>query len=241
VGVEPDDSGVAHRCVTATLHLQSGADGGNRTRRLRFGGPACHRNTSPAWWSRWETEVSIDVGARRRGPSICVGRVGIEPTLRRIKSPLQSQRLLPTRWSHPLESNQSLSAFNRARQHQLRKSGKDRATHGSNAAMRGAGFYLWMPARASSSSSSLFGCQRAPLRTRWAHLGPRCDRHCGSRTCRGLTIWISDHEFAKTDCGYYSRMLPDEPETTTGRLVSLAARGRVDVRSRHALSRPPGS
>src|SRR5438552_5555020 len=97
---------------------RAGADGGNRTRRPRCGAPLCHRNTSPAWWSRKETDA-IAVGARRHGSAtIRVGRVGIEPTSRRIKSPLQSQRLLPTRSllsSHPLESNQNLSGFNQAR------------------------------------------------------------------------------------------------------------------------------
>jgi hypothetical protein len=65
--------------------------------------------------------VSVETGFDRRWrpgarlDDLRVGRVGIEPTFRRIKSPVQSQRLLPTRSSHPLESNQNLSVFSRAR------------------------------------------------------------------------------------------------------------------------------
>ncbi len=70
-GVEPSDSGVAHQRVTATLHLLGGLRG---------------------------DLVVLD--PRRRRSAFAdprVGRVGIEPTLWRIKNPLQNQRLLPTR------------------------------------------------------------------------------------------------------------------------------------------------
>ena len=78
-GVEPADFGVAHRCVTATLHLH--------------GGPVRDR----LLW--------IAVGAVGAFDNPYVGREGIEPSSRRSKSPLQSQRLLPT---------QSLPASRRA-------------------------------------------------------------------------------------------------------------------------------
>ena len=71
VGIEPDDSGVAHQRVTSTLHLLGGL-----SRDLSCGSTLASGDAS-------------DVP--------CVGRVGIEPTFRRSKSPLQSQRLLPTR------------------------------------------------------------------------------------------------------------------------------------------------
>lgn len=70
VGVEPDDSGVAHRRVTATLHLLGGL-----SRDLGRGSALASSDTSGV-------------------PH--VGRVGIEPTSWRCKRPLQSQRLLPT-------------------------------------------------------------------------------------------------------------------------------------------------
>jgi hypothetical protein len=74
-GVEPADPGVAHRRVTATLHLLGGL-----ARR-------------PIFW--------IAVGARSAFDNPSVGWEGIEPSSRRIKSPLQSQRLLPTQFVPP--------------------------------------------------------------------------------------------------------------------------------------------
>ena len=69
MGVEPDDFGVAHRRVTATLHPLGGL-----ARDL----------------------ISIAGDARGAAGDLRVGWVGIEPTSGRIKSPLQSLRLLPT-------------------------------------------------------------------------------------------------------------------------------------------------
>lgn len=75
VGIEPDDSGVAHQRVTSTLHLLGGL-----SRDLGCGSTSASGD-------------AVDVP--------CVGRVGIEPTFRRGKNPLQSQRLLPTRSPSP--------------------------------------------------------------------------------------------------------------------------------------------
>ena len=106
VGIEPDDSGVAHQRVTSTLHLLGGL-----SRDLGCG---------------------ITLAPSRRVRCSIVGRVGIEPTLRRGKNPLQSQRLLPTQLprhehhdpivnllvtasSSPQELNLDLSGFSQVR------------------------------------------------------------------------------------------------------------------------------
>lgn len=107
----------------------------------------------------------IAVGARSAFDNPYVGREGIEPSSRRIKSPLQSQRLLPTHRLHsfhPLELNQNLSGFSRARR-PLRQGGMC-APRASSEARTTRGAFLRVPARA--PSSSLFDCQR------W--FGPRC-------------------------------------------------------------------
>ncbi len=90
-----------------------------------------------------------------RGRDRIVGRVGIEPTSGRIKNPLQGQHLLPTPRthvavrlsSHPLESNQDLSGFSRARR-----------PHAPEWVIR-------VPAPAGTHVNHLFGCQGASAPT----------------------------------------------------------------------------
>lgn len=180
-----------------STHERSGAGGGNRTRRLRCGAPVCRRNTSPAWRSRYERDLFFESTWAPGGTSddSRVGRVGIEPTFRRIKNPLQGLRLLPTPGtsSHPLESNQNLSGFNRARRPTTQEWDVTlRAPAGRRSVLS------WVPCQA-PSSSSLFGCQRSQVAraaVRRTHLGP-----CGARTrcehtCRGTRSGLRspDHE-----------------------------------------------
>ena len=93
-----------------------------------------------------------------------VGPVGFEPTSRRSKSPLQSSFATSPRHvsSHPLESNQNLSGFSRARRPTTQEWDTSAAHVGST---RGA--------RSSSSSSSI-------VRDRWdrrAQGAPRALMH----------------------------------------------------------------
>jgi hypothetical protein len=99
-GVEPFDSGVAHRCVTATLHLL----GGLLRRDLVFWitVDAGARSVTPAWVG-WESNPRCD-GLRVR----CKACVCYRPNS-----------------SHPLELNQNLSGFSRARR-PLRQGGNAR-------------------------------------------------------------------------------------------------------------------
>src|SRR5688572_11711770 len=64
---------------------------GESNPRLRCGAPACLRNTSPAWRSRDERDLVFESTWAPAGTSddSRVGWVGIEPTFRRIKNPLQ--------------------------------------------------------------------------------------------------------------------------------------------------------
>jgi hypothetical protein len=87
-GVEPSDSGVAHRCVTATLRLLGGL---SRDLGLR-----------------------TTVGARCASDDSFVGPVGFEPTPVGLRNRCKI-RFATDPWSHPLESNQNLSGFSRAR------------------------------------------------------------------------------------------------------------------------------
>ena len=63
VGIEPDDSGVAHRCVTATLRLHSGAP----LRRLLGVGPCWHPKARL-------TITSVSASTRERRNTSWVGQ-----------------------------------------------------------------------------------------------------------------------------------------------------------------------
>jgi hypothetical protein len=151
------------------------ADGGNRTRRPRFGGPLCHLNTSPAWWSPGEETSSIAVGARRHGSTIYAwveweSNPRFDGVRVRCKA---SVCYRPVSQSHPLESNQNLSGFNQARS-LLRQGGKFRAAHRRSCPRRAALFRSG--ALPGTRHRHLFGCHRGSrsMRTQGA---PRAAMH----------------------------------------------------------------
>ncbi len=156
VGIEPDDSGVAHQRVTSTLHLLGGL-----SRDLVFEAPwrLATRSMLPAWVG-WESNPRFD-GLRIRYKACVCYR--------------------PKEQSHPLESNQNLSGFSRARRP---------TTQEWDVTLRGPvgrrSVLSWVPCQA-PSSSSLFDCQRSQVArsaVRSAHLGPCGIRAHGEYTCR---------------------------------------------------------
>lgn len=93
VGVEPDDSGVAHRRVTATLHLLGGLPGR----------PSADPRRRPRARSRILAWVGWESNPREDGLSVrCTANICYRPGTNGVSC-------------HPLGSNQDLSGFSRAR------------------------------------------------------------------------------------------------------------------------------
>lgn len=159
-GIEPADSGVAHRCVAATLHLL----GDLATNEIWFLNQRGRPKARPMIraWVGWESNPRCD-GLRIR----CKACVCYQP-----RGPS---------WSHPLESNQNLSGFSRARRPTTQEWDVTlRAPAGRRSVLS------WVPCQA-PSSSSLFSCQRSQVAraaVRSAHLGPCGTRAHGEYTCR---------------------------------------------------------
>ena len=159
-GIEPADSGVAHRRVAATLHLL----GDLATNEIWFLNQRGRPKARPMIraWVRWESNPRCD-GARIR----CKACVFYQP-----QGPS---------WSHPLESNQNLSGFDRARRPTTQEWDVTlRAPAGRRSVLS------WVPCQA-PSSSSLFSCQRSQVArsaVRRTHLGPCDTRAHGEYTCR---------------------------------------------------------
>lgn len=144
--VELPRGGLRDRCTTVVRRGRVGAGYGYRARRGLCGAQACHHE-QPAWWCR-------------RGRHRC------------CESPWRVEALRPvTRSSRPLESNQNLPGFNRARRPPTRK--RDTSAAACWKHTRGA--------RSSSSSSSVV--RDRTLAVRGAHLGRRCARCLAERTC----------------------------------------------------------
>ncbi len=132
MGVEPYDPGVAHRCVTATLRLLGGVCrhrefeihvGASPTARLRSPTVRSRVHGSPAWVG-WESNPRHDGLRNRCKASICYQPIG-PPLVRRGRTLAARRTRSLLRCgppfdrlqlgSHPLESNQNLSVFSRAR------------------------------------------------------------------------------------------------------------------------------
>ena len=89
-GIEPAGAGVAHRCATMTLHLLGGLDERPGRRGRSKARPAIRT------WVGWESNPRSGGVRNRCKASVCYQPFGIAS-------------------SHPLESNQNLSGFSRAR------------------------------------------------------------------------------------------------------------------------------
>lgn len=134
---------------------RSGAGAGDRTLGFRCGAPVCHRNTSPAWRPRPGSGRNLGVepawapGAR---PLILRGSGGNRTHVSRCKKPVHNHSATNPPRSHPLESNQNLSGFSRARRPTTL--GRDVCAARFVVARRG----FRCPCR--GTHHSLFGCQR---------------------------------------------------------------------------------
>jgi hypothetical protein len=166
-GVEPADSGVAHRCVTATLHLL----GRSLRRDLVFWTivDAGARSMALAW-VEWESNPRLS-GLRIR----CKASVCYRP----------ARRFVPPSGIEP-----EPLGFQPSAQTTCARVGSDAACELVTTRTRRSCF-LFLGCLPRHPSSSLFGCQRAPA-VRWAHLGPRCIRKPRERTIRVLVISSRD-------------------------------------------------
>lgn len=176
-GVEPADSGVAHQRVTATLHLLGGPAAGPELWIVVGAGA---RSTTRSWVG-WESNPRFDGVRVRCKASVCY----------RPESP------------HPLESNQNLAGFSRARRPTTQEWEVPAAREHEALVRRVVVLHGCLPGH---PSSSLFGCQRptrgargAPRASRRAS-PPRCTRDHRECTTRVLVISIRDHEFANASC-----------------------------------------
>ena len=173
-GIEPADSGVAHRCVAATLHLL----GDLATNEIWFLNQRGRPQARPMIraWVGWESNPRRD-GLRIR----CKASVCYQP---------QGPR------SHPLESNQNLSVFSRARRPTTQEWDVTlRAPAGRRSVLS------WVPCQA-PSSSSLFDCQRSQVArsaVRRTHLGPCGTRAHGEYTCRVRTSGLRSPDRESND------------------------------------------
>ena len=206
--VELPPDGLRDRCTSVVLRGQLRSRRPELNRPLRCGALGCHPHftclvvsgstvvlRSPSAHDGTSGDSSRGSGGNRTHVS------------ERSKTrPLQPV-LLPTRASHPLESNQNLSGFSRAR--------RPTTQEWDTSAAR-----MFGSTRAAQIIVILFGCQRAAQ----AHLGSRRGRaHLGRDAFAQAGAPLATRDLdsrsrvAKSDC------VADgcRPETTKGRLVSL--------------------
>ena len=113
--------------------------------------------------------------------------------------------------SHPLESNQNLPGFSRAR----RPTTQERDTRCATTLIAQRSFHR-CPCQG-TTSSKLFNCQRCPFGTLGAHLGPRCLRDSRGRTCRDSLSELRSPDHESQNCR--SELAPDgRPENADGPL-----------------------
>lgn len=166
------------------------AGDGSRTRGGQSGALACHLD-SPAWrCCGGSTCYANHRGQRRLRPvTLRVDRVGFEPTFCLGKNQVQScfatdpwlpviamkRASGPGGRSHPLESNQNLSGFSRARRPTTQEwdtsAARPRPTAMSRRVASQRASRRPRPFARRRSSSSFFGCQRAGRRAVGRSLG----------------------------------------------------------------------
>ncbi len=181
VGIEPDDSGVAHQRVTSTLHLLGGL-----SRDLVFEAPwrRATRSMLPAWVG-WESNPRRDGVRNRYKASVCY-----QPKNRRgmciaIQSRTCTSRHRPSPRSRTWTSRVSAKCADQLRQGRMWCCARwERTQH----------LFHQVPCQAPHHHHSSFFIDRPPLPHR-AHLGRqrlRGHRGCTNRVSRsGLLIHIS--------------------------------------------------
>lgn len=204
VGIEPDDSGVAHRRVTSTLHLLGGL--------------------------REETEVARHRGRRAARPMSLRGSGGNRTHVLRCKRPLQQPTFATDPFVPPSGIEPEPPGLQPGAQTNYARVGCDVA----RASQATSGVCSWVPARAPFIviNSSVVrercpgtrGAPRAapPGGAYGTHLGRQCLRDTRECTYRRLMIWISDHEFTNTDFVWTrpsARRNAGGAESEKGRLV----------------------